>query len=89
MEAEEELRGVMITKFFKIGEVVEYSGFSRQVIHNYTQLELITEAKRTLAGHRFYSEKVFGRLKKIKKLKAQGKTLCEIKKILNGSQAHV
>lgn len=73
----------MIKKYFKIGEVVEYSGLSRQVIHNYTQLELIREAKRTLSGHRLYPEEVFDRLKKIKKLRGKGKTLVEIKKILN------
>lgn len=79
----QEMKKVMITKYFKIGEVIEYSGLSRQVIHNYTQLELIYEAKRTLSGHRLYQEEVFDRLKKIKELQAKGKTLLEIKKILN------
>lgn len=73
----------MVKQYFKMGEVMEYSGLSRQVIHNYTQLELISEAKRTPSGHRLYSEEVFVRLKKIKELKAEGKTLSEIKKILN------
>lgn len=73
----------MINKLFKIGEVMEYSGLSRQVIHNYTQLELIYEAKRTPSGHRLYAEDTFKRLEKIKKLQSQGKTLLEIKKILN------
>lgn len=74
----------MVKNLFKIGEVMEYTGLSRQVIHNYTQLELIYEAKRTPAGHRLYSKEVFERLKKIKKFQAEGKTLLEIKKILNG-----
>lgn len=73
----------MIKKYFKIGEVIEHSGLSRQVIHNYTQLELIFEAKRTLAGHRLYEEDVFDRIKKIMELKSRGKTLLEIKKLLN------
>ncbi|MFH1678813.1 MAG: MerR family transcriptional regulator [Candidatus Omnitrophota bacterium] len=68
---------------FKIGEVMEYSGLSRQVIHNYTQLGLIQEAKRTPSGHRLYGEEVFERIKKIKKLRAEGKTLMEIKKIID------
>ena len=72
-----------IRKLFKIGEVMEHSGLSRQAIHNYTQLELINEAKRTPSGHRLYGKEVFGRLKKIKKLQSKGKTLMEIKKILN------
>lgn len=73
----------MVKKYFKIGEVIDNTGLSRQVIHNYTQLELINEVKRTTSGHRLYSETVFDRLKKIKSLKAKGKTLLEIKKMLN------
>jgi DNA-binding transcriptional MerR regulator len=79
----------MVNKFFKIGEVMEYSGLSRQVIHNYTQLGLINEAKRTLSRHRLYSEEVFARLKEVKKLQAEGKTLLEIKEILNGAKQYV
>jgi len=73
----------LIKKYFKIGEVVEYSGLSRQVIHNYTQLGLINETKRTPSGHRLYCEGVFDRLKMIKRLQAEGKVLLEIKKIVN------
>jgi len=78
-----------VQKFFRIGEVMENSRLSRQVIHNYTQLELIREAKRTAAGHRLYEESVFGTLEKIKKLKTEGRTLLEIRKILNGNLSHV
>ena len=77
---------MVIKNYFKIGEVIEHSGLSRQVIHNYTQLELINEAKRTPSGHRLYSEEVFERLKRIKKLQAEGKTLMEIKKTLNSKR---
>ena len=73
----------MITKLFKIGELIEHTGLSRQVIHNYTQLELISEARRTPSGHRLYDQKAFGRLKKVGKLKSKGKTLLQIKKMLN------
>lgn len=78
-----------VQKFFRIGELMENSHFSRQVLHNYTQLELIREAKRTAAGHRLYDESVFERLEKIKILKSEGKTLLEIRHILNGSPSHV
>ena len=74
---------IKVNKFFRIGELMEHSGLSRQVIHNYTQLELIREAKRTPSGHRLYGPEAFSRLNKIKKLKSHGKTLLEIKKILN------
>lgn len=76
----------MVKKLFKIGEVMEYSGLTRQVIHNYTQLELIYETRRTPSGHRLYDEDVFDRIEQIKKLQSEGKTLLEIKKILNGAK---
>ena len=78
-----------ILKYFRIGEVMENSHLSRQVIHNYTQLDLIQEAKRTAAGHRLYDESVFMRLERIKRLKSEGKTLLEIRRILNGVTLHV
>ena len=52
-------------KLFKIGEVMKYSGLSRQTVHNYTMMGLIREAERTPSGHRLYGEEVFDRLKKI------------------------
>lgn len=70
-------------KLYKIGEIVEHTDYSRQTIHNYTILGLITEAKRTATGdHRLYGEDVFEKLEKIKKYKDEGKTLQEIKDIL-------
>ena len=79
----------MIEKLFKIGEVIEYSGLSRQVIHNYTQLGLISETRRTPSKYRLYSEEVFARLESIKKLRAKGKTLMEIKEVMNGKRKYV
>ena len=52
-------------KYYRIGEVIQYSGLSRQTIHNYTVLGLITEATRTPAGHRLYGEEVFVVLERI------------------------
>ena len=78
-----------VPKYFRIGEVMENSHLSRQVIHNYTQLDLIQEAKRTAAGHRLYDESVFMRLERIKRLKSEGKTLLKIRSILNGAALHV
>jgi len=56
-------------KLYKIGEVMKYSGLSRQTIHNYTMMGLIHEAERTGSGHRLYGEDVFARLEKIKMLR--------------------
>ena len=69
-------------KLFKIGEVMRYSRLSRQTIHNYTMMGLITEEERTESGHRLYGEEVFERLRKIESLKAT-KTLKEIRELLS------
>lgn len=69
-------------KLFKIGEVMQYTGLSRQTIHNYTLAGLIQEARRTPSGHRLYDELVFDRLEQIKVLQAKNYTLFQIKKIL-------
>lgn len=73
-------------KLYKIGEVIEYSGFSRQTIHNYTLTGLIHEARRTPSGHRLYDESVFDRLEQIKILQSKNYTLFQIKKILEQQQ---
>lgn len=68
-------------KLYKIGEVMEHSGFSRQTLHNYTLLGLIKTAKRTPAGHRLYDEDVFDALDRITELK-KDHTLEQIRRIL-------
>ena len=69
-------------KLYKIGEIMEYTGLSRQTLHNYTVAGLIHEARRTLSGHRLYDESVFDRLEQIKVLQSKNYTLLQIKKIL-------
>ncbi len=73
-------------KLYKIGEVMHYSGFSRQTLHNYTLAGLIIEARRTESGHRLYDESVFDRLEKIRRLQEQNYTLMQIKKILENEE---
>lgn len=68
-------------KLYRIGELVRYSPFSRQTIHNYTIMGLIREAQWTEGGHRLYDESVFERLSRIIELK-RTKTLWEIRQIL-------
>ena len=70
------------TKLFRIGDLVRYTPFSRQTIHNYTIMGLIREAQWTEGGHRLYDESVFERLSKIIELK-KTKTLWEVRRILN------
>ena len=68
-------------KLYRIGELVDYTPFSRQTIHNYTIMGLIREAKWTEGGHRLYDESVFERLSEIIRLR-KTKTLFEIREIL-------
>lgn len=70
-----------------MAEVVEYSGVSRQTIHNYTTMGLITEIRRTKGGHRLYGEDVFDRLDLIAKMKRQNRTLREIRSKLAEMEA--
>jgi hypothetical protein len=58
-------------KLYRIGEVAEHYGCSRQTIHNYTIMGLIDEAGWTRGGHRQYDESVFERIDLIQKLRAQ------------------
>jgi len=74
-------------KLFKIGDIMRYTGISRQTLHNYTMLGLITEDERTKSGHRLYPESVFGTLKKIEMLKRH-RTLSEVKKLLFKTTKH-
>ena len=69
-------------KLYRIGELVRYTPFSRQTIHNYTIMGLIREARWTEGGHRLYDESVFKRLSRIIELR-KTKTLTEIRSILN------
>jgi len=72
-------------KLYRIGELVSYTPFSRQTIHNYTIMGLIREAKWTEGGHRLYDESVFERLSEIIRLR-KTKTLSEIREILSRKQ---
>ena len=69
-------------KLYRVGDVIRFSGVSRQTIHNYTAFGLIREEERTASGYRLYGEDVFARLRRIGELKTSHK-LREIKKILN------
>ncbi len=67
-------------KLYRIGEVVDFTPFTRQTIHNYTVMGLIKEASWTQGGHRLYGEDVFERLSVILELR-KTKTLAQIREI--------
>jgi len=83
--------GVMLrvpVKLYRIGDLVRYTPFSRQTIHNYTTMGLIREAEWTQGGHRLYDESVFERLGRIMEMK-KTKSLFEIRKILSREEQMV
>lgn len=69
-------------KLYRIGEIVRYTPYSRQTIHNYTIMGLIKEAAWTEGGHRLYAESVFERLSRIAELR-KTKTLSQIREMLD------
>lgn len=66
-------------KLYRIGEVVSYSGMSRQTVHNYTTMGLLRESRWTEGGHRLYDESVFERLDQIAELKRRKMSLQDIR----------
>jgi len=87
MQSEVKNRPLQIpAKLYRIGELVHYTPFSRQTIHNYTIMGLIREAQWTEGGHRLYDESVFEKLSEIIELK-KTKTLSEIRRILRKEEA--
>jgi len=68
-------------KLYRIGDIMRYTGLSRQTLHNYTVLGLIREEERTAGGHRLYPESVFERLRRIHELRREN-TLREIREML-------
>jgi DNA-binding transcriptional MerR regulator len=73
-------------KRYKVGEIMRHTGLSRQTIHNYTMLGLITPIERTESGHRLYDENVFDRIRKIEMMKIH-RTLQEIKEHLDAEES--
>ena len=73
-------------KLYRIGEVIQYTGLSRQTVHNYTTMGLICESEWTPGGHRLYDESVFEQLAVIEELK-RTRTLRQIASILSGGSS--
>ena len=73
-------------KLYRIGEIIQSTGLSRQTVHNYTTMGLICESEWTPGGHRLYDETVFEQLAVIEELK-QTRTLRQIVSILSGGSS--
>ena len=73
-------------KRYKIGELAQFTGLTRQTLHNYTRWGLIAESGWTPGGHRLYDETAFTRLATVMKLKDRY-SVEQIREYLNGEAA--
>ncbi|MCX5661822.1 MAG: MerR family transcriptional regulator [Planctomycetota bacterium] len=71
-------------KRYRIGELVQHTGLTRQTIHNYTRWGLISAVEHTGGGHRLYDDGVFARLETIRRLKPS-RPLAEIRHLLESA----
>ena len=74
-------------KLYRIGEVIEHSGLSRQTLHFYATIGLIREKSRTRAGYRLFPPSVFADLERIRSLQKKGYTLRQIREMLEARHA--
>ena len=71
---------------YRASEIAAYFGLSRQTIHNYTTMGLITEEDRTEGNHRLYDESVFAALARIQRLKVTHR-LQDIRRMLEAEES--
>lgn len=68
-------------KLYRISEIADHFEITRQTVHNYATMGLITEEARTDGGQRLFDESVFLRLFQIQRMKRTHR-LHEIREIL-------
>ncbi len=69
-------------KLYRVSELADYVGVTRQTIHNWATIGLITEEERTPGGQKLYDAGVFETLLRIRRLKATHR-LSEIRRMLD------
>jgi len=68
-------------KLYRVSEIARHFRLTRQTLHNYATMGLITERERTPGGQRLFDESVFRRVRRIVELKRRYR-LQEIRHIL-------
>lgn len=68
-------------KLYRVSEIADHLGVTRQTIHNYATIGLIVEEERTPGGQRLYDESVFATLARIHRLKGTHR-LTQIRRLL-------
>lgn len=84
MEGQQVLLAGPPPKRYRVGELVEHTGLTRQTLHNYTRWGLIQEVGWTGGGHRLYDEAVFARLARILDLK-RSHSIEQIRRMLDAA----
>jgi DNA-binding transcriptional MerR regulator len=74
-------------KLYRIGEVMEHSGLSRQTLNFYATMGLIRERQRTAGGHRLFAPTVFADLERVRAKQKKGYTLQQIREMLEPRHA--
>lgn len=69
-------------KLYRVSEIASHFHLTRQTVHNYATIGLITERRRTPGGQRLFDESVFHRLHRIHRLKDRYR-LHEIRRLLD------
>jgi hypothetical protein len=72
-------------KLYRVSEIAQHLGLTRQTVHNYTTIGLITEKTQTPGGQRLFDESVFGRLIIIQQLKRSHR-LHDIRRMLDADE---
>jgi len=75
-----------MAKRLKIGELASRTGLSRATIRSYEREAVLPRPARTPAGYRLYGPEVVERLALIKRARALGFSLADIRDLLGGSQ---
>jgi len=76
----------MPQKLYRATEVARHFDLTRQTVHNYATIGLITERERTPGGQRLFDESVFRRLHRIQRMKPRYR-LHEIRQLLEAEDA--
>ncbi len=74
-------------KLYRVGEVMDHTGLTRQTLQFYATIGLIREKSRTGAGYRLFAPSVFAVLERVRALKKKGYTLREIREMLESRHA--
>jgi len=71
--------GAIPEKLYRISEIAEHVGLSRQMVHIYITMGILRERKRRPGGMRLFGPEVFRILERVRELRAKGWNLRAIK----------